>query len=181
MVYPALTESNSGLLDTGSDVGLSAFNVERKLTFLKLANQYWPDMSRCCREIGIHITTFYNHYKRDVKFCEEVKAIKAAKLDEIERVSIESARDQRKGFLDRAMILRAHRPELYDRAKVVKIEGYKMTAGEKQTRLGAVETVLDAEISKAYLDRKERREERKRKQISARSESASEAGAGGAK
>src|SRR5579863_5168181 len=111
------------------------FNPERKLRFISLLERVWPDISQCCKAIGIHYTTFYNHVKRDEKFREAVNAIKTSKLDELERVSIESGRDMRKGFLDRAMILRAHRPELYDRAKVVKIEGYKMDSNEKTKRV----------------------------------------------
>lgn len=163
MGFPALRVSESGFLDTGSGLALLSFDSQRKLKFLELAAAYWPNMSRCCREIGIHYQTFLNHRKADVKFYEALQEIKAAKLDAIEAVSEESALDVRKGFLDRAMILRAHRPELYDRAKVVKIEGYKMTDGEKRNRLAGLEGAIDAEIVKSYSDRKQIREAKRAK------------------
>src|SRR6202158_1863173 len=174
----ALKQGEDGYLSTGSGTDLYTFNPERKLRFLALAAEFWPDMSRCAAAVGIHITTFYNHMKSDVKFCNEIKAIKAAKLDELERVAIESGRDQRKGFLDRAMILRAHRPELYDRAKVVKLEGCKMQAGERGQRMGAVDVAVDAEIVKTYLDIKQRREAKQQQQLTTGEASAGERKAG---
>lgn len=180
MVYPALKRSESGFLDTGSVACLSSFSLERKLKFLQLAREFWPDLSRCAVAVGITIQTVYNHVKSDVKFCEEIKAIKAAKLDELERVALESGRDPRKGFLDRAMILRAHRPELYDRAKVVKIEGYKMTVGERANRLAGLEGAIDAEIVKSYSDRKQRQEAKRLKAAEKREAGGGTAGGVGA-
>jgi len=139
-------------------LGLDAynFNPERKLRFITLAEQLWPDISQCCKGIGIHPVTFYNHMKRDEKFREAINAIKASKLDELERVAIENGRDKSKGFLDRAMILRAHRPELYDRAKVVRVEGYSMKDSEKTKRLESLSNAIDTSIVSSYTTRKER-------------------------
>lgn len=155
--------SDSGFLDTGSDSCISSFDAQKKLKFIELASQFWPNLSKCADAVGVTVQTVYNHIKRDVKFCEEIKRIKTAKLDELEQVAIDSGRDVKKGFLDRAMILRAHRPELYDRAKVVKIEGYKMTTAEAQQRSGAVEAAVDATIVAAYTTRKERQEQKRLK------------------
>lgn len=181
MVYPALkVDIQTGMMDKGSALGILSFDVQRKLKFIELATQWWPDMSRCCREIGIHYQTYLNHIKSDVKFCEAIRSIKTSKLDEIEAVSAESARDQRRGFLDRAMILRAHRPELYDRAKVVKIEGYKMGQGEARQRLAGLEGAIDAEIVKTYSDRKQRREARQQARLKASEDRAGKGGEVGA-
>lgn len=174
-----LRVQESGFLGTGSVQSFVVFEPERKLKFVALLSEFWPDVSKCCAAVGIHRTTFDNHLKWDVKFCKAVEAIKAAKLDELERVAIESGRDQRKGFLDRAMILRAHRPELYDRAKVVKIEGYKMAAGEREQRAAALDQAIDVEVSKVYLDRKQRREAKRQSQVKALTSSGGKAAGAG--
>jgi hypothetical protein len=174
----ALSVSDSGFLDTGSSTYVSTFDTQKKLKFIELARQFWPNLSKCAEGVGISVQTVYNHLKRDVKFCEEIKAIKTAKLDELEQVAMDSGKDAKKGFLDRAMILRAHRPELYDRAKVVKIEGYKMNSGERAQRLGAVEAAVDATIVQAYSTRKERQQAKRLKAAERREESSS-GGSGG--
>jgi len=141
----------------GLALGLDKFTFEKKQAFLTLLNKWWPNISQTCREIGIHPGTYYNHLIKDKSFAQAVAEIKQARIDRIEAVAVESAENPTKGFLDRAMILRAHRPELYDRAKVVKIEGYKMDGAEKARRLGAVDAAIDAEIVKTYTTRQERR------------------------
>ena len=153
----SLSLTNQQVEALGFVVGLGTFDISKKTTFLEHLRTFWPNISRCCRAVGISNQTYYNHLKADVNFCKAIAKIKAEKLDSIEAVAVESAQDQKKGFLDRAMILRAHRPELYDRAKVVKIEGYKMAGEEKAKRLGAVDQAIDAEVVNSYTTRKERR------------------------
>src|SRR6266478_1981963 len=157
MVLP-LKARGDNFLSTGSIVDFWTFNPQRKEKLLEILSNCWPNVSAACKAIGISHQTFDTHLKRDVKFCKAVEEIKRAKLDAIEGVSETSAMDVRRGFLDRAMILRAHRPELYDRAKVVKIEGYKMGAAEARQRLAGLEGEDDAEIVKAYARGKERKQ-----------------------
>lgn len=167
MPPPPLSLRKSGFMAAGSPRSFRVFGIERKLRFLELARQYWPDISRCAKAVGICRETIYNHLKSDVKFCKEIQEIKAAKLDELESVAAESGKDPRRGFLDRAMILRAHRPELYNPAKVVRVEGYKMGSIERSQRLGVLGEVVDAEIVRAYSTRKERKAQRLAKRLPA--------------
>ena len=155
------------------------FDAERQSRFLALLSHHWPNASLCAKAVGIHVTTYYYQLKHNAKFALAVQSIKAQALDQLEGVAMESGKDMRKGFLDRAMILRAHRPELYDRAKVVKIEGYKMNDGERSNRLNVVDTVIDAEISKSYLSRKEQREKRNQARLTKGESGKSGASGGG--
>jgi len=140
----------------GSATGWSLFDAEKKLLFLEAARRFYPNISRCCQEVGICWQTFSNHRKQDKIFAAQLAEIDREVTDRIEGVMAEEAVNP-KSFLDRMAYLRAHRPELYDRAKVVKIEGYKMDGAEKARRLGAVDAAIDAEIVKTYTTRQERR------------------------
>jgi hypothetical protein len=146
--------------DTGSVLGLDKFTLERKLLFYEAARKLWPNISEMCRTVGIHPGTYYNHLKSDKNFAAEMRLIDLEVTDRIEGV-LASQAVQPKSFLDRISYLRAHRPELYDRAKVVKIEGYKMDSTEKAQRMKTIDTAVDAEIVKTYLTKKERREQKK--------------------
>ena len=116
-------------------------------------------MSKVCQVIGINHQTYYNHLKSDPWFAHEMEEIRQRKVDAIEGKVFEAAEDS-KNFLHQAMVLRAHRPELYDRAKVVRVEGYKMTPSEQKGRLDVVDTVIDSQIAQTYLSRREQRERR---------------------
>lgn len=151
----------------GSVLPVNRFDQEKKRIFIDLAFKLWPNIYRICELVGVSPPTYYNHKAKDPEFAANMEAVRQARLDRIEAVGAEMAENPTKGFLDRAMILRAHRPELYDRAKVVKIEGYKMGDGERQNRIQAVEIAVDAEISKTYLNRKEQREQRQQQRLSA--------------
>lgn len=154
-------------LDTESVHDVRWFDAERKNLFIETALKLWPNISKICEVVGVHPQTYYNHKKTDPQFAACMEAVRQARLDRIEAVSADMAENPTKGFLDRAMMLRAHRPELYDRAKVVKIEGYKMGDGERQNRIQALEVAVDAEISKTYLNRKQQREQRQQQRLSA--------------
>lgn len=163
---------------TGSVVPFSQFTPERKKRFIELAKQYWPNMGEICRAVGVSRWTVANHRKSDPIFNNALHEIDQQVCDDHEMVMRANGMTP-KGFLDRMAYLRAHRPELYDRAKVVKIEGYKMENGERQRRLGAVETVIDAEVVKTYSDRKQRRELKQQARLKA-GEAAGGEKAGGA-
>ena len=146
--------------DKGVVLGFNSFNVQRKSLFYEAARKFWPNISEICKIIGIHPGTYYNHLKSDKSFAAEIRLIDQEVTDRIEGVLATQA-TQPKSFLDRISYLRAHRPELYDRAKVVKIEGYKMSSDEKAKRMKVVDTAVDAEIVKSYLSKKERLEQKK--------------------
>jgi hypothetical protein len=104
---------------------------------------------------GIHPSSYYAHLKADKIFYQKVQQIDQGTTDRIEGVMASEAINP-KSFLDRMAYLRAHRPELYNPAKVVKIEGYKMTQSERGERLAGLEGAIDAQIVSAYTTRKER-------------------------
>lgn len=64
----------TGFLDRSSINSFSTFSSDKKLKFLELADEYrnktgkWPDIGELCSQIGVHVTTFYNHCKADHVF-----------------------------------------------------------------------------------------------------------------
>ena len=164
-LQPTPTEGNqkkvetieAGKKGTGASLSVYAFDPTRKALFLELASKWFPDLSRICEAVGISRQSYYNHIHKDAEFARAVEAVRLARIDRIEGKVFEAAEDN-KNFLHQAMVLRAHRPELYDRAKVVKIEGLQMNPQQAQERLGAVSNAVDAEIVKTYLDKKQRRD-----------------------
>jgi hypothetical protein len=140
---------------TGLDKRKKRFDWQRKRRFLRIAKTYWPNVTLCCAMAGIHPSSYYLHLKQDPIFYAKVKQIDQGTTDRIEGVMASEAINP-KSFLDRMAYLRAHRPELYNPAKVVKIEGYKMTQSERGERLAGLEGAIDAQIVSAYQTRKER-------------------------
>lgn len=149
----AFKKREGEFLSTGSGFDNYTFSPERKISFLALCRKFWPDISRCCRTIGISNVTFYTHLKKDEKFFAAVEEIKLAKIDAIEATGMRQAAKP-KSFLDRAMMLRAHRPELYDRAKVVRLEGGAVPWQEASQGAKLAEAAVDAEIVGNYRRRK---------------------------
>jgi hypothetical protein len=173
-------QGDSGVAQSGLglDYGFHKFNSERKRYFIEAARKFYPNITKCCQEVGISWHTFNAHRKSDPEFAAQLALVKLEVTDRIEGVLAQEAVNP-KSFLDRMAYLRAHRPELYDRAKVVKIEGYKMNDGERSSRLNVVDTVIDAEISKSYLSRKEQREKRNQARLSKGDSSSSGVSGGG--
>lgn len=164
--------------DTGSVLRLHEFNDEKKARFLSIAKQFWPNLGAICEAVGISRWTVYNHRKSDPEFNKALIEIDEQVCDDHEFV-LRQRGMKPAGFLDRIAYLKAHRSSLYNPAKVVKIEGYKMGAQEKLERMGAVESVIDAEIVKTYQDRKQRQEQKRIKADEARAkESGATEGAG---
>ena len=142
---------------TGLDLQVNRFDLERKHAFLELLEKWWPDVSRVAREIGIHPSTYHLHRHSDPWFAGEIERIRQARIDKIEGRVMEAAEDN-KNFLHQAMVLRAYRPELYDRAKTIKIEGYKMSDKDRTQRTQMLENAIDAQVVQTYQDRRDKRE-----------------------
>ena len=138
------------------------FDWQKKRRFLRMAKRFWPNVTLCCAACGISDSTFYTHRKIDPIFAHKVAEIDRGTTDNIEGVLAEQA-TKPESFLDRMAYLRAHRPELYNPAKVVKIEGYKMTQSERGERLAGLEGAIDAQIVSAYTTRKERLQQQREK------------------
>ena len=131
------------------------FTPERKAKFLALAKDYWPHIGKLCEAVGISRWTVIHHRKLDPEFNAALHEIDQSVCDSHE-LMLRTQGLTKGGFLDRMAYLRAHRPELYNPAKVVKIEGYKMTQSERGERLAGLEGAIDAQIVSAYTTRKER-------------------------
>lgn len=119
-----------------------------------LLSKWWPNVTKTCQEIGISTSTYYNHLRSDTSFASKVAQIRLARLNKIESIAFESAEDMRHGFLDRAMVLRAHMPELYNPAKVIRVEGVKLGAGEAQGRAKLAQEAIEGELVGTYKRRK---------------------------
>lgn len=139
---------------TGSVPGPSVLSWQK--AFLALAPSMWPNVSGICAKVGISRPLFYKSLPRYPKFAAQIQDIDQAITDAVEGLTANLAMIP-KHVIDRMAYLRARRPELYDRAKRVVVEGYRMTGAQAAQRLGAVETAVDAEIVKSYTNRKERK------------------------
>ena len=133
------------------------FDNQRKRRFLRIAKRFWPNVTRCCALAGISDSTFYSHFNQDKVFAHKIKEIDRGTTDEIEGVLASEARNP-KSFLHTISYLRAHRPELYDRAKTIKIEGYKMSDKDRTQRTQMLENAIDAQVVQTYQDRRDKRE-----------------------
>lgn len=163
----------------GLDKHRKRFDWQKKRRFLRIAKTYWPNVTLCCAMAGIHPSSYYLHLKQDPIFYAKVKQIDQGTTDRIEGVMASEAINP-KSFLDRMAYLRAHRPELYNPAKIVKIEGYKMSQSERGERLAGLEGAIDAQIVSAYQTRKERLQSQREKRAEIQSgESEREGGVGG--
>ncbi len=149
---------------TGSVPRLDLFDSEKKARFLSFAREFGPNISRCAAAVGVTPATVWNHRKSDPLFNKSLHEINEAVCDAMESTMREQG-VQPKGFLDRMAYLRAHRPELYDRAKVVRVEGWKMGDGERRNRLAGLEGAIDGEIVKTGLDRKAKRDYAKQRAL----------------
>jgi hypothetical protein len=143
--------------EAGSAIHFHGFSNEKKQRFLSNAFRYWPNVTRLCASVGITPSGYYQHTKLHPDFARLMKDIDVCVTDDVELVlRYEASNPNPKSFLDRMAYLRAHRPELYDRAKVVRVEGYKLGDGEARRRSEALAGAVEAQIVNAYTERKER-------------------------
>jgi hypothetical protein len=144
---------------TGLALDLGRFDPKRKVLFIKFARKLYPNISKICSAVHISTQTYYNHLKSDPEFNKSMVEVDQAITDEIEGVLQKEARKPKK-FLDRISYLRAHRPELYDRAKVIKVEGYKMSPEDSKRRGSVLDQVIDGEIVQALGEKPKTKIER---------------------
>ena len=104
---------------------------------------------------GINTSTFYTHRVQDKIFAYKLAEIERGLTQEVYALNATEAKNP-KNFLDRAMYLRAHMPELYNPAKVIKIEGVKLSQDDARRRLVALDGAIDAQIVNEYTTRQER-------------------------
>lgn len=156
----------AGVMGAGSVLDFRSFGFEKKSEFLRLAIEFWPNLTAICKAVGVARSTIYLHRHKDPEFNKALHEIDQMVCDEMEQTMRQQGATPR-GFLDRMAYLRAHRPELYDRAKVVKIEGWKMGNGEGEKRIGGLQSAVDAEVVRSYSDRKQIREQKRQSQLKA--------------
>lgn len=132
-----------------------SFDWQRKRRFLRFAKRFWPNVNLCCAAAGISDSTFYSHRKNDPIFALKVAEVDRSITDRIEGVMADEA-VKPASFLDRMAYLRAHRPELYNPARKIIVEGYKMSEQDAIKRSSILGDAIDATIVNAYTNRKER-------------------------
>lgn len=140
-----------------------------KIKALDLLLRFPNHVGKICQALGVNRATWHWNIKTDLEFATRVEEVRQSCADDLEETLYEMGKQKSSfTFSDRIAYLRAHRPELYDRAKVVKIEGYKMSENDRSRRINVVDTVIEAEVAKSYLDRKEQRERRQQIKASER-------------
>lgn len=124
------------------------FNAEKKIKFLELAEEYWPNIHKICKEMKMGYNTFKNHMLMDSKFAHCMEMIKQAKVDHVEgNVFTFSGRPA--NFMDRMAILRAYRGELYNPVQKVQHVGSELSKDEVFRRRASLATAVDAEVVEA--------------------------------
>ena len=115
-----VVDPDTGFLMSTSGYSLEGFSPTKKIKAVALAYEFWPHIARICESVGIHRNTFTNHYKLDKKFCESIDDARERALDDAE--SAMRARSMAPGgFMDRIALLKAYRPERWDREHRVSI------------------------------------------------------------
>ena len=110
------------------------------------------------RELGVTGHALHWHLDRKTPwFMAIYDACKNQTMDAIENVSVEQAHNHKGGFLDRAMMLRAYRPDRFDRAKVVRVEGIQINQVEALKSMKLAGDIVDAELVDRHKKRKAKR------------------------
>ena len=124
---------------------------------LELLWEHPRNVSFVCRAMGVHRNTWEYHLKTDPAFAQDVQNLIKAKCDELEENMAKlGSTPAYQTFNDRIAFLRAHRPELYNPARKVIVEGFKLGEGEAERRARMVGGAIEAQIVSAYTTRKER-------------------------
>jgi len=133
-----------------------------------------------CRKARISKVLYYQALKDCPDFAAAIKEIDEGVTDSIEGLTANLAMNP-KQVIDRMAYLRAHRPELYDRAKRIIVEGYKMSESEAVRRSKVLDSCVDATIVNAYTTRKERNQAKREGSSLLPSPESEQGGEGGGK
>lgn len=141
----------------GMGLDIRQHGTFEKIKAIELLEKYPKNIAHICRMMGIHRNTWEYHINHDPDFRQEVEMIEEAHCDELEATMLHLGKEKTSfNFNDRIAYLRAHRPQLYNPARKIIVEGYKMSDGDAQRRAGKLDGAIDATIVNAYTDRKER-------------------------
>jgi len=135
-----------------SAIHFSGFTSKEKSRFIDNAIRYWPAKMKIAFASGISYPTINNHISWHPDFAALMKTIDVLVTDDVELI-LKNEAMKPKSFLDRIAYLKAHRPELYNPAKVVRVEGVKLSDSDRANRLAAVETFIDADLADSYRQR----------------------------
>ena len=137
----------------GLDHQKPQFTWQRAL--LEIAPSLWPNVTELCKRVHVSREFYYRCLREDPVFAKAISEIDIGITDAVEGLTANLAMNP-KHIIDRMAYLRARRPELYDRAKRIIVEGYKMTESEAVRRSKLLDSCVDATIVNAYTTRKER-------------------------
>lgn len=124
------------------------FTAEKKIRFIELSAQLWPNMFRVCNEIKVHYGTYKNHLIVDEQFAKDMDLVKQQKVDHVEGNVFEFA-NRPANFMDRMAILRAYRGELYNPVQKVQHVGQELSKDEALRRRASLATVVDPDVARA--------------------------------
>jgi hypothetical protein len=149
------TGSSKLKVDTGS--GVRKYTVFDQDKALDLLIEYPKNVAHICRVLGVGRKTWDYHIRTDPWFAERVQEIEEAHCDDLEGTMLHLGKQKTSfNFNDRIAYLRAHRPHLYNPARKIIVEGYKLGDSEAQKRSQMMAGAIDAQIVNAYTTRKER-------------------------
>lgn len=127
------------------------FSIERKLNFVELCKQHWPNIHKVLLEVGISYGTYKNHLLLDPKFNKDLEAIREAKVDQVEG-NVFAFANRPANFMDRMAILRAYRGDLYNPVQKIQQVGAELTPQQAEARKINLATVVDAEVIAASTE-----------------------------
>ena len=140
-------------------VGLDhrSYTTFDKIKALELLWEHPQNIALICRGLGVSRSTWHWHRSHDKQFNQDVIDIQEATCDELEETMHHLGKQRTSfNFNDRIAYLRAHRPELYNPARKIIVEGYKMSESDAERRSKVLDNCVDATIVNAYTTRKER-------------------------
>jgi hypothetical protein len=138
----------------GSVIRLSVLTWQK--AFLEVAPGLWPNVFEICKKVHVSRELYYRALRQHPAFARAINEIDRALTDAVVAKNANMALLD-KGVIDRMAYLRAKVPELFDRAKVIRVEGVKLSAGEADGRAKLAQEAIDGEIIGEYRKRKAKR------------------------
>lgn len=126
------------------------FTSDKKVLFITLCKTEWPNFSKVCDAVGIHRTTFRNHYIIDAKFKQDVDACKYQALDDIKTEF--TKRGRRGEFMQGISVLRAYDDEVQWNPNSQVTITHQIDNTEAHRRMDAMRDVVDVDEIKGEHD-----------------------------
>lgn len=117
--------------------------------------KHWPNLSRAAAQLGVTRQSLGWHKANSPWFQRIVAEADAKGCDALEQVLFDrGVSGEEYTFNDRIAYLRAHRPELYNPAKVIVLQDGRVPIKEATSRARLAGEAMDAEIVEGYKHRK---------------------------